>query len=278
MELLLLGTGAAEGWPAPYCACPNCEEARRRGGPNLRARSGALLDDDLKIDHSADTVLHMQRCRRSLASLRTLVFTHQHSDHILPQELRWIAPPFTRTPPAQPIAVYGNQQVLALLRDEFALSTQAAQYADLHLLEPLQRVTTPDGDEILPLPADHVEGALLLCITRSAARGGKTLFYGHDSGFYPPATLDALGAGRPLDIALLDCTNGGQTTNNRGHMGVDGVAQMTEELRRRGAVTDATRVIATHFSHNGGLLHEELVRAFLPHGVEVAFDGMLVRV
>jgi len=26
------------------------------------------------------------------------------------------------------------------------------------------------------------------------------------------------------------------------------------------------------------LLHEELVRAFLPHGIEVAFDGMVVDV
>lgn len=278
MELLLLGTAAAEGWPAPYCICRHCEEARRRGGPNLRARSGALIDDDLKVDHSADTVLHMQRCGRSLAGVRTLVFTHQHSDHIMPQELRWLVPPFTQTPPAQPIAVYGNEHVLSLLRDELAISTQLENHLELHQLEPLHVVTAPDGDEILPLPTDHVEGALLLRITRSRERGRKTVFYGHDSGLYPPATLDALGDGPLLDIALLDCTSGGQTSSNRGHMGVDGVVRMTEELRRRGAITDATRVIATHFSHNGGLLHEELVAALLPHGIEAAFDGMVVRV
>ena len=143
-----------------------------------------------------------------------------------------------------------------------------------HLLEPLKPVTTPTGDTVLPMPADHAPGALVLRITRN----GKNIFYGHDSGFYPEATLDALSDGTPLDIALMDCTNGGQPTTNRGHMGVSGVIQMTEELRQRGAITDATRVIATHFSHNGGLLHEELVRAFLPHGIEVAFDGMVVRV
>jgi len=278
MELLLLGTAAAEGWPAPFCICPHCEAARRRGGPNLRARSGALLDDDFKIDFSADTLLHMQRCGRSLAHLSTLVFTHQHSDHILPAEMRWMAAPFTRTPPSQPIAVYGNAQVLSLLQEEFAGWTKAEEYLRFHQLQPLQAVTTPDGDKILPLPADHVEGAFVLCITRSPARGGKTLFYGHDSGLYPEATLDALQAGPPLDIILLDCTSGGQKTGNRGHMDADGVIQMTEELRRRGAITGTTRVIATHFSHNGGLLHEELVHRFLPHGIEVAFDGMLVRV
>jgi phosphoribosyl 1,2-cyclic phosphate phosphodiesterase len=48
--------------------------------------------------------------------------------------------------------------------------------------------------------------------------------------------------------------------------------------RRRGAITDSTRVIATHFLHNGGLLHEELIQTLLPHGIEVTFDGMVVRV
>jgi len=278
MELLLLGTAAAEGWPAPFCECPHCAEARRRGGPNLRSRSGALLDDDFKIDYNADTLLHMQRCGRSLAALRTLVFTHQHADHIAPDELRRAAPPYSQTPPAQPVAVYGNAQVISLLRTEFDSFPKANEYFELHQFEPLLPVTTADGDEILPLPADHVEGALVLRITRSAKRGGQTLFYGHDSGLYPAATLDALEQAGPLDIALLDCTSGGLETINRGHMSVGGVVQMAQELRARGAFTDATRVIATHFSHNGGLLHEELVQTLLPHRIEVAYDGMVVKV
>lgn len=273
MELVVLGTAAAEGWPAPFCLCPACEGARRRGGPNLRSRSGALVDDDLKIDFNADTVLHMQRARRSLAKVRTILFTHQHSDHIVPEELEWAAKPFTNTPPEEPIAVFGNAEVTGMIRAAF--SDLAKRNLDLRPpLLPLVPVTTPAGDEILPLPADHAPGALLLRVTRN----GQTLFYGHDSGLYPEATLDALGEGPPLDIALLDCTYGGQDTRNRGHMGVGGVVQMAEELRRRGAITDRTRVIATHFSHNGGLLHEDLVRAFLPHGIEVAFDGMVVDV
>ncbi len=272
MELLLLGTAAAEGWPAPYCVCPHCEGARRRGGANLRSRSGALIDEDLKIDHNADTVLQMQRTGRSLAKVRTLLFTHQHSDHIVATEIQWASKPFTATPPAEPIAVYGNDEVMAMLQAAFP--DPAKRNLDLRPLAPLVPVTTPAGDEVLPLPADHAPGALLLRITR----GGKTVFYGHDSGLYPPATLDALAQGPTLDLALLDCTYGGQASGNRGHMGVGGVVQMTEELRRRGAITDGTRVIATHFSHNGGLLHEELVLAFLPHGIEVAFDGMVVRV
>lgn len=273
-----MGTAAAEGWPAPFCVCPNCEAARARGGPNLRSRSGALIDDDFKIDYSADTLMQMQRGVRSLTNIKTLVFTHQHSDHIAPAELSWMLPPyFTQTPPAAPLAVYGNAQVLALLRAEFANAPQLEEWLELHQLEAFQTVTTPDGDHITALPADHIENSLLLRITRRAERGGATLFYGHDSGLFPPATLDALQNGPTLDIVLLDCTCGGLATANRGHMDVAGVIAMTDELRQRGAITSRSRVVATHFSHNGGLLHEELIARLLPHNIEVAFDGMIVK-
>jgi len=267
MKLTLLGTAAAEGWPAPCCDCQACATARERGGPNLRSRSGALLDDDFKIDWSADTVSQIQRLGRSLAGLRTLLFTHQHEDHIVPTELLWLRPPFSNTPPGT-VHVYGNRQVLEKLE---TLNDSALVR---HLLEPFQEVTTPDGDVILPLPAEHVTGALVPRITR----GGRTIFYGHDSGLYPAATLAALGQGPKLDIALFDCTNGGVPSANRGHMGIDGVLQMIAALRANGAVHQETQLIATHFSHNGLLGHEELVAALLPHGVRVAFDGMVVRV
>ena len=274
MELLLLGSAAAEGWPAPFCDCLHCMEARRRGGPNLRSRSGALIDGDLKIDFGPDTASQMQRARQSLSGLKTLLFSHQHRDHIAPAELCWMVPPGSQTPITKPILVAGNAPVLEMLRAETEHSPKLAALLNLRLLEPFQSVTTPQGDEITPFPADHVAEALLLRIRRD----GKMLFYGHDSGFYPAETLDALQTGPTLDIILLDCTSGARPVNNRNHMNVEGVIEMTAELRRRGIVTLQTRVIATHFSHNGGWLHEELVQKFLPHGIEVAFDGMRIRV
>lgn len=273
MELTIFGTAAAEGWPAPFCRCNACQEARRRGGPNLRSRSGALLDNDLKIDFSADTVGHMLRTGRDLADVRTLVFTHQHSDHIVPSELEWASGPFTNTPPAQPIVVFGNAPVMEMLHAQFPNPAQA-NFEFRPALEALVPVTTPTGDTILPLPADHAPGAFVLRLTRAS---GKSLFYGHDSGLYPAATLTALSQQAPLDIAVFDCTYGGAKSSNRGHMGVDGVVQMAQALRDCGAATEKTKLIATHFSHNGGLMHEELVEAFLPHGIAVAYDGIVVR-
>ena len=45
MQLIYLGTAAAEGIPGAFCSCAICQEARRLGGRNIRTRSQALIDD-----------------------------------------------------------------------------------------------------------------------------------------------------------------------------------------------------------------------------------------
>jgi len=273
MRIQLLGTAAAEGWPAPFCLCAACEEARRRGGMNIRTRSGSLIDEDLKIDFSPDTLMQMQRLGRNLARVRTLIFTHQHCDHLAASELEWAAKPFTQTPP-EPIEIWGNRQVIAeIQRVSSALAPGRSNYR-LNTFAAGDHFKTTAGEEVWAMRADHVEGATILRIRRQ----GKTILYGHDSGLYPPEALERLSDGVPLDVALFDCTNGSLNTGDRNHMGIGGVIQMRDELRRRGAIGPGTRVIATHFSHNGKFLHEELVRAFLPQGIEVGFDGMMVEV
>jgi phosphoribosyl 1,2-cyclic phosphate phosphodiesterase len=272
MRLTILGTAAAEAWPAPFCRCRACQEARRRGGPNLRSRAGALLDDDLKIDFGPDTVMQLIRAGRDLCDLKTIVFTHQHSDHIVPSELEWSGGVFTNTPPAEPIVVYGNEDVCEMIH----MTYPDPRKLNLEVRMPMETgipVRTPTGDTILPLLADHVAGSFVLRIERA---DGRAVFWGHDSGLYPADTLDALEKAGPVHIATFDCTYGGAKSSNRGHMGIDGVVEMVTELYRRGVVTAETKLVATHFSHNGGLLHEELVEAFLPHGILVAYDGILI--
>jgi phosphoribosyl 1,2-cyclic phosphate phosphodiesterase len=182
-----------------------------------------------------------------------------------------MVPPYTRTPPGK-VDLWGNAATIQRIRER--VPPVAHDALVLHTIEAGDAFETAQGDKVLALPAAHAEGAMLFRITR----GGRTLFYGHDSSLYPQATLEALADGRELDIALFDCNHGGARPSNKNHMGIAGVLQMAEALRQSGAITDRTRCIATHFSHNGGVFHEELVRAFLPHRIEVAYDGMLVEV
>lgn len=272
MMLTLLGTAAAEGWPAAFCRCAACEGARVSGGHNLRTRSGALLDDDFKIDFGPDTVMQMQRVGRDLSRLTTLVFTHGHDDHFAPNELQYRSRKFLTQMDLPTLHIYANVDIHAMLVTIYP----AAEWDDLRIklhppLEPLVPVETADGDTLLPLPAAHSPDALLLRITRR----GQSILQGHDSGPFPEETVQAL-AGVPLAVALLDCTYGGANPNSGGHMGIDGVLDTVGRLRDVGAVTHETQIIATHFSHNGGLLQDELTARFASHGVGVAFDGMQV--
>jgi len=274
MKLLLLGTAAAEGWPAAYCDCPVCSHARTTGGKNLRSRSGALIDDDLKIDHSPDTILHMQQARRSLAKVRSIVFTHEHADHLFATELKRTTNLPRDLPPQPNIAIYANTRVLNLIQNAFP------NPLDFRLdlkppLNPFHPVTLTDNEtNLLPLPATHCEDALLFRITRH----GKSLFYGHDSGLYKTETLEALGQAGPLDLALFDCTHTTRTdVAFKHHLSIATALQMIEKLRSNGAITPNTRLIATHFSpHSGATSHDHLQSLLLPHNITPAHDGLLI--
>ena len=49
MEILFCGTAAAEGWPALFCVCNACSQAREIGGKEVRSRAAYMLGD--LLDH-----------------------------------------------------------------------------------------------------------------------------------------------------------------------------------------------------------------------------------
>ena len=49
MKIHILGTAAAEGFPAMFCECDTCKIARAEGGRSIRARSQAVIDEGTQI-------------------------------------------------------------------------------------------------------------------------------------------------------------------------------------------------------------------------------------
>src|SRR5262245_58844313 len=84
MQLVFLGTAASEGYPDAFCLCENCEGARRLGGPSLRKRSAALIDDILLIDFGPDLLAASLMHGIPLAGVRLCLQTHEHEDHLDP--------------------------------------------------------------------------------------------------------------------------------------------------------------------------------------------------
>ena len=87
MKIKYLGTAAAEAFPAVFCNCKYCNEARELGGKNIRTRSQSLINDDLLIDFPPDTYHHFITHGIRGDRIKYLLITHAHSDHIYEGDL-----------------------------------------------------------------------------------------------------------------------------------------------------------------------------------------------
>ncbi len=75
----------------------------------------------------------------------------------------------------------------------------------------------------------------------------------------------------------MDCTgafNGNKRSRN--HMCIETILEVQNVFQQEEILEDNGQIIVTHFSHNSGFLHEDFERAFQPHGIQVAYDGMVV--
>jgi phosphoribosyl 1,2-cyclic phosphate phosphodiesterase len=273
MRFLICGTAAAEGWPSLFCACEACATARERGGRDRRTRSAYMVGEAVRIDWGPDSYSHMQRYDLAYERLTHLLVTHSHWDHWVPEELAYRREGFARLPAGSCLHLYGNTRVRQ--RAEAALGGEwekcALAFHDLRLWEP---IALPDGIVATPVEAAHAAGES--CVNYVLEAGGQRILQGHDTGWWPEATWEFL-SGRPLDVALLDCTFGARDGRS-GHMGGASVVAARDRLAEIGALAEGARVIATHFSHNGGSLHDALEAFFTPRGIEVAYDGLAIEI
>ncbi len=279
MKLHLLGTSGFEGWPALFCGCTPCRKARTFCGKNIPTRSNALIDDVYKFDFGPDTYHHAITYGLDLGKVEHLVLTHAHADHLNPPELENRFPPFAELADDQPetLHVWGADTALQRIVDVIGHRLEESNRIRLHELRPFE--PAPLGDALLtPLPADHDPAQT--CFIYLFERGGKRLLYGHDSGIFPDATWDYLsGSGEPirLDGVLLGCAFGPKPGRTM-HLGIEGCLEVQERLQQAGCAHAGTKFIATHFSHGGGLLHDELEQAFGSSGFIVAYDGLVVEI
>ncbi|MDR3148103.1 MAG: hypothetical protein LBU00_07005, partial [Treponema sp.] len=193
MELLYMGTGAAEGIPATFCACPVCREAAKRGGREIRTRSQALLDGKILFDFPPDAYAHYLSHRFDLPAIEHLVVTHSHMDHFFPQEFELRSSGFVHDPPPL-LHIYGNEKVGAALLAVLPQGDQERHRLVFHPLESFERIDV-GGYAVTPLPAKHDPSER--CLFYLVEGGDRALLYAHDTGFFPAETWDHLGSAKP---------------------------------------------------------------------------------
>lgn len=267
-----LGTAAAEGFPAVFCDCEYCNEARKRKGKNIRTRSQSIIDKDLLIDFPADTYLHALNGDLELFKVKYLLLTHEHGDHFYPQELNvrghWYAPSLK-----QKLVMIGSSVVYEkYLKFTEAMSQGVRDLIEFKIVNAFDKFKLGDYD-IVALPARH--GSMTGFIY-DIQKGGKRILYAHDTGYFLDSVLDWIkDNGAKYDFVTFDCTNVEINMPEQSfHMGLDNVAKLKQKMERLGAIDEKTIVYVNHFSHNANPLHEELCEKASKRGVKVAYDGL----
>lgn len=278
MKLTYLGTAASEGWPAVFCNCEYCLKAKQAGGKNIRTRSQAIIDDELLIDLGPDTYMHMLNNNLDLSAVKHCLITHSHVDHFMPVELMFRNTEYYAHNLTQDeFHIYANQTVIDSYEQYFkSLSNITEGFGiHLHLLEAFKEIKIGDYF-VTPLKANHAnkEDAFVYVIKKD----DKTLLYLNDTGrpfedFYEFFKNNKIYA----NTISYDCTFV-ILPSCAGHLGLDSIQELREALTELGVCDKNTKHIITHFSHNGKLIHDELVPVGEELGLITAYDGFTVEV
>ena len=272
MKFRFLGTAAAEGFPAMFCDCEYCREARKRQGKNIRTRSQSIINDDLLIDFPADNYSHALRNGIKLFKIKYLLITHAHADHFCPEELFIRGGGFAPTL-NEKITIAGSAETYEkYVKLTKSMENCVREIIDFKVLEPFEKIKL-GAYEITALPARH--GKIQGFIYHIKAEG-KNILYAHDTGYFFDSVLEYIKQNAiRFDFITFDCTNIEiPIPDDSTHMGFENISRLKEVLKGYGAIDEKTVLYINHFSHNANPLHEELCEKAAKYGLRVAFDGL----
>lgn len=277
------GTSDAAGIPAPYCACPVCEEARREGGRNVRLRSCFRLSDEVMLDLGADSSVQAMRYG-CIKDLDHLLITHTHEDHLnahMLMQLVWDCGSRGKT-----LHYYLTGKAMEIIENwrntPWILKGALRSFEDrglvqFHALDYGQRIRVGEF-YATPFRGNHPgnmgeDSAMYLM----ELPDGRKLFYGLDSGVFYPETVAALAEHR-LDIFITEACLGTSSIKHPHHMSLQDAYELVCKLKEQGTLDENSTVYLTHINH--GTSHKQMLAALeemhFPVPTVIAYDGLKV--
>lgn len=269
MKLTYLGTAAAEGFPAIFCNCEFCKEARKLKGKNIRTRSQSIINDDMLIDFPADSYMHFLQQGIEADEIKYLLITHSHMDHFYYPEFKMRSWPFAHDMRSENLEIFCGKGTFELINNQ-----GVPKNITVTEIKPFETVSVGDY-KVTGLPARHMpgDGALIYII-----QGDKTVLYAHDTGYFYDEVLEFIKENNfKFDMVSFDCTWAiNEAPEGDGHLGIPNVIKLKDELFEMGVIDENTKLYINHFSHNGNPVQSVLEDKVKGLGIGVSYDGLSV--
>ncbi|MGA0333176.1 MAG: MBL fold metallo-hydrolase [Kiritimatiellia bacterium] len=256
MTLRFLGTGWSHGVPSLGCTCEVCTGGHPK---NQRLRSSVLLEQDgfnVVVDVGPD--FREQALRNKIRSLDAVLITHQHADHVMGlddvRRFSWMQ--------GAALPVWAEASVLERLRELYPYASDQTEPRKAVPLLKFSEWTSPVEVGRMKFRAFRVPHGSLPCVGIRIDAPGGSIGYVPDCSALPDPALNILAG---VDVMILNAL---RLTPHPSHLTLDQSVAWLQKI-------NAPRSFLTHM---GCPIDYETRNPGLPGGVEMAWDGLEIRV
>lgn len=280
MNITVLGSGGFA-YPLVFCDCEYCSKARILGGKNIRKRASLLINNDMTIDLTPDCQSAMNMYNKDMGKTKYLLQTHTHLDHFDINHFTSLDYKYA-TKRNETLTLICSELCLNDIQKKVSQFDKMDLYNEDYLNKINLRIRTINHGEVLQIDdytikaihCSHDEniGAQIYLIKHN----GKSLLYATDTPQITNIALQEL-QGEKIDCVFLDESFGVQEYTFS-HLNIKGYDEYIKSLKRYNLLNQNCLVYATHITHDGNPLHDELEQILGKYGYMPAYDGMEIEI